>query len=185
MPGPADMATFSGLQASTCAEEGTLRSGTGPATRVQFTNNATGRITIYWLNAQGRRVEYRKLAAGQSYEQPTFVTHPWLIANEQDQCLGIYTPVQAGTASLTINQTVTTGTAAPTGPLAPASEASITEARAREGGACLKAKGDSTTATAIEGLINLYVQMRTVVGEDIAKRAYLAPAAKALADKGC
>lgn len=183
-PTPAEIATVSGLKVSSCADEGTIRSATGPATKVRFTNSGDGRITVYWLDSQGKRVSYRSLTKGQSYEQPTYVTHPWLITNEQGQCLGIYTPEAAGTASVEILKT-TAAPLAPVGPLDPVTEATITEARARAGIACLRAKGDTLTANAVQALLDMYLKMTPVLGEAVARQAYLTPLAKALTDKGC
>jgi hypothetical protein len=183
--------SVTGMKVSGCAEEGTLRSATGPSTNVRFTNNSEGRVTVYWLNSLGRRVEYRKLAKGESYDQQTYVTHPWLITGEQGQCLGIYTPESAAKATLVINptgtagSTVTPGGSTAPGPLGPVTELSITEARAREGVVCLRAKGETSLATAFDGKINVYLQFRAILGDDIAKRGYLAPAAKVLIEKGC
>lgn len=185
LPASGSAITVTGMKTSTCAEEGTIRSGTGASTYVRFTNNSAGRITVYWLNTLGRRVEYRKLAKGESYEQQTFVTHPWLITGEQGQCLGIYTPESTVKATLVVAESGTSvGSTAP-GPLNPVTEETITEARARDGAACLRAKGDTASAAAVEGLINVYVRSRAILGEEFAKKGYLAPVAKVLNDKGC
>lgn len=191
LPDPLEIATLSGLKASQCSEEGTIRSANGEATNIRFTNNAEGRVTVYWLDRQGSRVEYKKLAKGESYTQPTFVTHPWLIANEQDQCMGIYLPEQGGTVSVDVKKTVTlasgsgssaSGSGASLGAV---SEANITVERARQGAACLRAKGETNQAIAVEGLINLYTQMSSVLGAEIARKGYLEPAAKPLIEHGC
>lgn len=189
LPDPLEIATLSGLKASQCSEEGTIRSANGEATNIRFTNNAEGRVTVYWLDRQGSRVEYKKLAKGESYTQPTFVTHPWLIANEQDQCMGIYLPEQGGTVSVDVKKTVTLASGSSSSgsgaSLGAVSEASITVERARQGAACLRAKGETSQAVAVEGLIGLYTQMSSVLGAGIAKKGYLEPAAKPLNDHGC
>lgn len=189
LPDPLEIATLSGLKASQCTEEGTIRSANGEATNIRFTNSAEGRVTVYWLDRQGSRVEYKKLAKGESYTQPTFVTHPWLIANEQDQCMGIYLPEQGGTVSVDVKKTVTlsggSSGSGSGGSLGAVSEASITVERARQGAACLRAKGETNQAIAVEGLINLYTQMSAMVGELAARKGYLEPAAKPLMEHGC
>lgn len=192
LPNPLDVASVSGLKGSLCSEESSLRSGSGSATKINFTNQASGPVNIYWLNQQGQRVAYKKgLAAGASYTQSTYVTHPWVITNAQDQCLGIYTPETTGTVTLTVNQipegapldaVVNTPTSGTTGTLA---ESDVTEERARQGIACLQAKGDMTNATTVEGLLGLYLQMKGSVGSGFAQMGYLAPAAKVLNQTGC
>lgn len=110
LPEAADVATLDGVKATSCADEGTLRSATSRTpTQMQFTNNAEGSVTIYWLNQQGTRVRYKTLATGESHTQDTYVTHPWLIANAQDQCLAIYLPEEDGTVSVDINKTEIAG----------------------------------------------------------------------------
>lgn len=187
LPDPLEIATLSGLKASQCNEEGTIRSASGEATTIRFTNSAEGRVTVYWLDRQGSRVEYKKLAKGESYTQPTFVTHPWLIANEQDQCMGIYLPEQGGTVSVDVKKTVTLsgGSSTVTGNLSAVTEANITEERARQGAACLTNKGMKTQAGAVEAAIGLYVQMKGTFGAEIAKQGYLSGAARILNEHGC
>ncbi|MBF2053069.1 MAG: hypothetical protein IGS03_06335 [Candidatus Sericytochromatia bacterium] len=185
LPDPLEIATLSGLKASSCSEEGTIRSANGEATNIKFSNNAEGRVTVYWLDRQGSRVEYKKLAKGESYTQPTFVTHPWLIANDQDQCLGIYLPEQGGTVSVDVKKTVSVANSGSTANLSAVTEANITEERARQGAACLTNKGLKTQAGAVEAAIGLYVQMKGTFGAEIAKQGYLTGVAKLLNDHGC
>lgn len=110
LPAAADVATLDGVKATSCADEGTIRSDISQTpTQMQFTNNAEGSVTIYWLNRQGARVRYQTLAKGESHTQGTYVTHPWLIANDQDQCLAIYLPEEDGTVSVDINKTEIAG----------------------------------------------------------------------------
>lgn len=151
-PSPEEVATFTGLKASACSEEGSLISKTGQATSVIFKNSADAAVTVYWLDFKGERVEYKKLEPGGTHTQQTFVTHPWLIANEADQCLGIYTPTSTSNVILDIKQSVTLTGDTATGAfadLSPVTEANITEERARQGLACLNAKGLKSDAQAV------------------------------------
>lgn len=187
-PSPEDIATFTGLKASACSEEGSLTSKNGQKTSVIFKNSADAAVTVYWLDMAGERVEYKKLAAGESYTQQTFVTHPWLIANEADQCLGIYTPTSTSNVILNIKQSVTlTGdtTAGDFANLSPVTEANVTEERVRQGLACLNAKGLETDAKAVQGILNLYVQFKPTLGEEAAKQGYLSSTVKTLNENGC
>ena len=113
LPDPLEIATAVGLTATSCAEESKLKSGNGPATQVSFRNSSEGRINVYWLDHSGKRVSYKQgLAAGATHEQQTFVSHPWVITNDQDQCLGIYTPTDTRNVSLDVKKTVTVSGAA-------------------------------------------------------------------------
>ncbi|NEO66700.1 MAG: hypothetical protein F6J94_18440 [Moorea sp. SIO1F2] len=47
-------------------------------------------IKTYWLNYQGNRTYYYQLKPGQGYTQQTYVTHPWVITDNQHHCLGVY-----------------------------------------------------------------------------------------------
>jgi hypothetical protein len=92
-----------------CSLEPTLQSIEGTVqTSIQFVNNTAGPVNIYWINYQGQRVFYRggpfaALAAGQSYVQGTFITHPWIVTDvANNSCLGIWEPTEsAGTAVIT------------------------------------------------------------------------------------
>jgi von Hippel-Lindau disease tumor supressor len=53
-------------------------SGSTPAA-IDFINNLSFAVDVYWINYSGNRVFYDLLAANSSYVQPTFLTHPWLI----------------------------------------------------------------------------------------------------------
>ena len=93
-------ALSSSLLQFACSLEPTLHSITGlVSTSIQFVNQTTGPVTVYWLDYQGQRVFYNTLAAGQSYDQQTFLTHPWVVTDASGACLGIWLPSTApGTA---------------------------------------------------------------------------------------
>jgi hypothetical protein len=40
----------------------------------------------------GKRVLYRRLAAGDSYTQPTFLTHPWVFVDAGGHCRQVVLP---------------------------------------------------------------------------------------------
>jgi von Hippel-Lindau disease tumor suppressor protein len=55
--------------------------------------NGSHRLSsVYWLDYSGQRVLYSTLVPGQSYVQPTFITHPWLVTNVNGACIGIFLP---------------------------------------------------------------------------------------------
>ena len=84
------------LLASSCSLENTVRSLTfDTPTSIEFVNNSSQTVKIYWLDYFGTRTLYATLPAAASYVQQTFVTHPWLVATTNDSCLGIYFPTAA------------------------------------------------------------------------------------------
>lgn len=80
-----------GSHGGTCPTEKSLRSWDGKtATTVRFVNDSGKPLMTFWLDYKGKRVPYQKLAPGASHDQPTFVTHPWVVTNQEGACLGIY-----------------------------------------------------------------------------------------------
>jgi uncharacterized caspase-like protein len=81
----------SGLQA--CSQEHSLRSLEGTtSTAITFVNSSANTIRTYWIDYQGKRKFYASVAPGSSYVQQTYVTHPWVVTNNQEVCLGVYMP---------------------------------------------------------------------------------------------
>jgi von Hippel-Lindau disease tumor supressor len=76
-----------------CRGEGKLRSKVSAvATAVAFVNGSNEPVDIYWLDFRGARVFYNRIAAGDSYTQRTFVTHPWIAVKPDGGCRGPYLP---------------------------------------------------------------------------------------------
>ena len=70
-----------------CATESTLRSKSGAVTAsLHIVNNTTETVQAIWLDYTGKRVVYGTVAPFSSVVQPTWVTHPWIIANQQGTC---------------------------------------------------------------------------------------------------
>lgn len=88
------------LAALTCDWEGTLRSQNSfVASRVDFLNTTNQSVNLNWLNYRGERVFYATVAPGSTFYQDSYSTHPWLVTDEQNQCLAIFTAQgQAGRA---------------------------------------------------------------------------------------
>ncbi len=63
---------------------------------LDFQNDTDGTLSIDWIDFVGHRVHYADLAAGESYRQQTFVTHPWIVIDGDDQCRGVFIPHAAG-----------------------------------------------------------------------------------------
>ena len=78
-----------------CPNEKEFRSIEGnKSTSITFVNQRTSIIQTYWLNYQGARQLYWKLNPGEQYNQQTYVTHPWVVTDDNDNCLGIFLPEQ-------------------------------------------------------------------------------------------
>lgn len=108
LPDPTDIATFTGFKALSCDQEAELKSSNGAASNIVVNNKTDATIKLYWLNQQGTRVEYSRggIKAGASHRQGTFITHPWVITNANEECLGIYVPETSSNAVLNVNKTV-------------------------------------------------------------------------------
>jgi hypothetical protein len=81
------------LQPLPCVDERSLRSLSGEAaTAVRFSNLRASEVVVYWLDFQGKREFFQRVPSRTEYVQPTYVTHPWLVADSGDRCLAIYQP---------------------------------------------------------------------------------------------
>jgi dipeptidyl-peptidase 4 len=63
---------------------------TGPETTLTLVNRTPGEVELFWLNAEGDRQSYGKLAPGQERDQHTFAGHVWLIVDDKGQPLGVF-----------------------------------------------------------------------------------------------
>lgn len=67
-----------------------------------FVNETETRVTVYWIDFKGTRVFYNSLAPGESYTQQTYVTHPWIVDDDDGRCLELLVPNAAGTYAVPI-----------------------------------------------------------------------------------
>jgi enediyne biosynthesis protein E4 len=82
------------LKPHSCSEESSLHSISGTvATSIEFQNKTSKTLKLFWINYQGKRELYQTLQPGQSNVQPTFVTHPWVVAEENNTCFSIFLPL--------------------------------------------------------------------------------------------
>jgi von Hippel-Lindau disease tumor supressor len=82
-----------GLQPLPCSDEESSRSIEGQvATSVRFSNLRQSDIAIYWLNDSGKRELYQRVPPQKDFVVSTYLTHPWLVADSDDNCLAIYQP---------------------------------------------------------------------------------------------
>jgi len=96
-PGPS-----STLPAYACSLEASLHSINGSQTAaITFVNASSITQNVYWRDYSGTRVLYNTLSPGQSFVQPTFLTHPWVITDSSNTCRAIYLPtLESGVAVL-------------------------------------------------------------------------------------
>jgi hypothetical protein len=98
-----DKATLSittNLEEISCAKAHELKSIKGNVqTFIFFKNQSNSTIKIYWLDYYGKRKLYNTLFPSQQWREHTYLTHPWMITDENDQCLGIFLPKATKTDS--------------------------------------------------------------------------------------
>jgi hypothetical protein len=78
--------TFCSEEAQACSIE-----GRHPA-RISFRNDRPTPVLIYWIDYTGGRKLYAQIASGHRHDQPTFLTHPWVVTDIVGNCLGFYLP---------------------------------------------------------------------------------------------
>lgn len=94
--------TVDGVEEYACSGEGRIKSSTGASIYMDFVNQRGSNMNIYWLDYNTGRVSYKQnLANGQTHNQQTYVTHPWLITDSTGTCIGIYRPVTKTNKTLT------------------------------------------------------------------------------------
>ena len=54
-------------------------------TRITFVNQTRDAVEVYWINFQDQKQRYARLAPGESYEQPTYVSHRWVVLDAGSQ----------------------------------------------------------------------------------------------------
>lgn len=80
-PSLADLAPDDGPRAS-------VRNG--PETSLTFTNETDEEVELFWLDAEGQRRSYGKLAAGARREQHTYAGHVWLAITSKGKPLAVF-----------------------------------------------------------------------------------------------
>jgi hypothetical protein len=81
------------LTALSCSQERSLRStASAVGTTVEFVNLSGSIKVLYWLSYTGERYRFATMLNGWYYVQPTYVTHPWVVADEAGTCIAIYAP---------------------------------------------------------------------------------------------
>lgn len=57
-----------------------------------FRNTRPRDISLFWLNYEGRRIFYRTVRNGAQYALTTYISHPWVVVDEQGRCLELVLP---------------------------------------------------------------------------------------------
>lgn len=106
---------------SSCASEPTRASTAGDVVaQLTVINNTDATFELFWLDYEGERVYYQDSPPHSTVVQPTWLTHPWILADSQGTCY-LLVVVNA------IQQTMTIGsTTAPQATATPTAAASRT-----------------------------------------------------------
>lgn len=61
-------------------------------TLITFHNRSSETVKLYWLDFSGNRVLYKTLQSQEAWAQITYLTHPWLVTDANDQAWHLYYP---------------------------------------------------------------------------------------------
>lgn len=61
-------------------------------TLITFHNRSDRTVKLYWLDFAGNRVLYKTLKSQEGLAQITFLTHPWLVTDADDNAWHLYYP---------------------------------------------------------------------------------------------
>lgn len=74
-------------------EEKGAKSQAGEVTaQITFINKSGSNVKVFWLNYEGKRILYAELKDGESYNVDTYLTHPWLITDQDDNAWHLFLP---------------------------------------------------------------------------------------------
>jgi hypothetical protein len=76
-----------------CPAEAYVKSqNSGYATTMAFANSSTHASMIYWLDYSGARVLYSTLEPKMTFKITTYLNHPWVVTDAEDNCVAVYFP---------------------------------------------------------------------------------------------
>jgi hypothetical protein len=81
------------VEAQPCTSDATSGLHSLPSysnTQIEFINDSNQLVKIFWIDFAGRRVPYNTLAAGASYVQLTYLSHPWVVTDAEANLWHIY-----------------------------------------------------------------------------------------------
>jgi hypothetical protein len=74
-----------------CSGEATLAAQRSDIESRLIVRNQSGRpIQLFWIDYDGQRRPFLSLGPGETGVQPTFFTHPWVVADGSGRCMAIY-----------------------------------------------------------------------------------------------
>jgi hypothetical protein len=81
------------VAAPSCASASQLRSLNSDSTSTMlFINQSPEAVSVYWIDFNGTRVLYNTLPPATQYQQPTYLTHPWIMIGASGKCYGVWLP---------------------------------------------------------------------------------------------
>lgn len=63
---------------------------TGNEINLIFVNKTDNKVQLFWLNTDGKRINYGTIPAGGRRQQNTFAGHIWLVVDENDKVIAAY-----------------------------------------------------------------------------------------------
>ncbi|MTK02769.1 hypothetical protein [Micromonospora sp. CP22] len=75
-------------------ERGLRSTDGGSETSIEFVNQRSRPVTVYWLDHRGQRRQYAVLPPRQSYRQHTYVGHPWVVTDRRGRALACFEPTR-------------------------------------------------------------------------------------------
>ena len=76
-----------------CGYESSLKSVAGSISTTLVIQNARPTdISLFWINYGGEREFYYTVPAGAQYSLSTYISHPWVVVDEQGRCLELVLP---------------------------------------------------------------------------------------------
>ena len=84
-----------------CAQETSLKSPPGQSRSViQWTNTTSSIRKLYSIDSTGNRSSMSMLAPGAQVQRDSFIGHIWLVADETEQCVQVFTPRKPGETAI-------------------------------------------------------------------------------------
>lgn len=88
---PERLESFAELNSLSLYSESSLRSlASEVPTKLKFVNKTSEAVDIFWLDFEGRRQRYGSIEPGEIFVQPTYATHPWVLADKKGSALAIF-----------------------------------------------------------------------------------------------
>lgn len=89
------LAAYPTIAGAKCSgeEQGFVKSRLGEMpVDIVFDNQSSDRLTLYWIDYEGKRQKYATIKPRTTFTQSTFITHPWALARGTNDCYGLFWP---------------------------------------------------------------------------------------------